>query len=197
MRILVAEDDPSLAEGLMRSLRQSGYAVDCVNDGDEADTAAYGAIAGRLVAAEHPALGFFRGRRGQSGQARDVAVQVGSSTSRVILRSAVLGSTGTAIGGSLVLAKEGPGSFDYADINIGVNGTLSTAGGVNTDLGGQQRSNPLFVADRHSVVLTTSSPARAAAVPQWQVGVERATVGAQGEWFQVAKNGKTTMGARP
>lgn len=39
MRILVAEDDPSLAEGLMRSLRQSGYAVDCVTNGDEADTA--------------------------------------------------------------------------------------------------------------------------------------------------------------
>ena len=39
MRILVAEDDPSLAEGLVRSLRKSGYAVDCVNNGDEADTA--------------------------------------------------------------------------------------------------------------------------------------------------------------
>jgi two-component system OmpR family response regulator len=39
MRILVAEDDPSLAEGLMRSLRLSGYAVDCVTNGDEADRA--------------------------------------------------------------------------------------------------------------------------------------------------------------
>jgi two-component system OmpR family response regulator len=39
MRILVAEDDPSLAEGLMRSLRQSGYAVDCVTNGEEADAA--------------------------------------------------------------------------------------------------------------------------------------------------------------
>jgi two-component system OmpR family response regulator len=39
MRILVAEDDPSLAEGLMRSLRLSGYAVDCVTNGDEADSA--------------------------------------------------------------------------------------------------------------------------------------------------------------
>lgn len=39
MRILVAEDDPSLAEGLMRSLRQAGYAVDCAKDGDEADAA--------------------------------------------------------------------------------------------------------------------------------------------------------------
>jgi two-component system OmpR family response regulator len=39
MRILVAEDDPSLAESLVRSLRQSGYAVDCVTDGDEADSA--------------------------------------------------------------------------------------------------------------------------------------------------------------
>ena len=39
MRILVAEDDPSLAESLVRSLRQSGYAVDCVVNGDEADSA--------------------------------------------------------------------------------------------------------------------------------------------------------------
>ena len=39
MRILVAEDDPSLAEGLMRSLRQAGYAVDCAKNGDEADAA--------------------------------------------------------------------------------------------------------------------------------------------------------------
>ena len=30
MRILVAEDDAILADGLIRSLRQSGYAVDCV-----------------------------------------------------------------------------------------------------------------------------------------------------------------------
>ena len=28
MRILVAEDEPSAAEGLMRALRQAGYAVD-------------------------------------------------------------------------------------------------------------------------------------------------------------------------
>ena len=35
MRILVAEDDPSLAEGLMRSLRLSGYAVDCVRKNEE------------------------------------------------------------------------------------------------------------------------------------------------------------------
>ena len=39
MRILVAEDDPNLAEGLMRSLRQAGYAVDCARTGNEADAA--------------------------------------------------------------------------------------------------------------------------------------------------------------
>ncbi len=39
MRILVAEDDPSLAEGLMGSLRQAGYAVDSVTNGEEADAA--------------------------------------------------------------------------------------------------------------------------------------------------------------
>jgi len=39
MRVLVAEDDPSVAEGLIRSLRQAGYAVDCATTGDEADAA--------------------------------------------------------------------------------------------------------------------------------------------------------------
>jgi len=39
MRILIAEDDPILAEGLMRSLRDSGYAVDCVATGAAADHA--------------------------------------------------------------------------------------------------------------------------------------------------------------
>ena len=39
MRILIAEDDPILADGLMRSLRDSGYAVDCVGSGPEADSA--------------------------------------------------------------------------------------------------------------------------------------------------------------
>lgn len=39
MRILIAEDDPLLADGLTRSLRGSEYAVDCVNDGAAADHA--------------------------------------------------------------------------------------------------------------------------------------------------------------
>ena len=37
MRVLIAEDDPVLADGLTRSLRGSDYAVDCVSDGGEAD----------------------------------------------------------------------------------------------------------------------------------------------------------------
>ena len=37
MRILIAEDDPVLADGLTRSLHQSDYAVDCVAGGDQAD----------------------------------------------------------------------------------------------------------------------------------------------------------------
>ncbi|MGQ0523359.1 MAG: response regulator [Betaproteobacteria bacterium] len=37
MRILIAEDDPVLADGLTRSLHQSDYAVDCVKTGDQAD----------------------------------------------------------------------------------------------------------------------------------------------------------------
>ena len=39
MRILIAEDDAVLADGLARSLRQLGYAVDSVNSGTEADSA--------------------------------------------------------------------------------------------------------------------------------------------------------------
>jgi len=39
MRILVAEDDAALAAGLIQSLRHSGYAVDCVKNGVEADAA--------------------------------------------------------------------------------------------------------------------------------------------------------------
>ena len=38
MRILLAEDDSVLADGLTRSLRQSGYVTDCVRNGQEADT---------------------------------------------------------------------------------------------------------------------------------------------------------------
>lgn len=33
MRILIAEDDDVLADGLCNSMRHSGYAVDCVKDG--------------------------------------------------------------------------------------------------------------------------------------------------------------------
>src|SRR6266581_1523582 len=39
MRILLAEDDSVLADGLTRSLRQSCYAIDYVKNGQEADTA--------------------------------------------------------------------------------------------------------------------------------------------------------------
>ncbi len=39
MRILIAEDDSILADGLSRSLRYDGYTVDVVNDGRSADSA--------------------------------------------------------------------------------------------------------------------------------------------------------------
>ena len=39
MRILLAEDDRIIADGLVRSLRKAGYAVDAVGDGAEADAA--------------------------------------------------------------------------------------------------------------------------------------------------------------
>jgi two-component system, OmpR family, response regulator len=39
MRILIAEDDPILADGLTRAFRQSENVVDCVRNGREADSA--------------------------------------------------------------------------------------------------------------------------------------------------------------
>ena len=39
MRILIAEDDPIIADGLSRSLRRGGYAIDCAHNGLDADTA--------------------------------------------------------------------------------------------------------------------------------------------------------------
>jgi two-component system OmpR family response regulator len=39
MRILIAEDDPILADGLAVSLREDGHSVDCVATGAEADCA--------------------------------------------------------------------------------------------------------------------------------------------------------------
>lgn len=39
MRVLLAEDDSVLADGLCRSLRKAGYAVDCAGTGSEADAA--------------------------------------------------------------------------------------------------------------------------------------------------------------
>ncbi|MDR2838505.1 MAG: response regulator transcription factor [Azonexus sp.] len=39
MRILIAEDDAIIADGLSRSLRKGGYAVDCAADGPAAETA--------------------------------------------------------------------------------------------------------------------------------------------------------------
>lgn len=39
MRILIAEDDSILADGLSRSLRYDGYVVDVVHDGSSADSA--------------------------------------------------------------------------------------------------------------------------------------------------------------
>jgi two-component system, OmpR family, response regulator len=39
MRILIAEDDALLADGLTSALRHAGYSVDCVRDGKAADSA--------------------------------------------------------------------------------------------------------------------------------------------------------------
>lgn len=39
MRILLVEDDPQLGDGLTIGLRQAGFAVDWVKDGNSADRA--------------------------------------------------------------------------------------------------------------------------------------------------------------
>lgn len=39
MRILIAEDDQIIADGLSRSLKRNGYAIDCAYTGVDADTA--------------------------------------------------------------------------------------------------------------------------------------------------------------
>ncbi len=39
MRLLIVEDDPLLGEGIQTGLKQEGYAVDWVEDGEAADTA--------------------------------------------------------------------------------------------------------------------------------------------------------------
>ncbi len=50
MRILIAEDDQVLADGLLRSLRSAGYAIDQVGSGTEADAA----LADARVRLRHP-----------------------------------------------------------------------------------------------------------------------------------------------
>ena len=45
MRILIAEDDQVMADGLLRTLRSSGAAVDHVASGTEADAALASALA--------------------------------------------------------------------------------------------------------------------------------------------------------
>ncbi len=49
MRILITEDDAALAEALQFSLKQSGYAVDWVNNGTAADEALKGDVFALLI----------------------------------------------------------------------------------------------------------------------------------------------------
>ena len=46
MRILLAEDDPIIADGLCRALKKAGYAVDHVPNGADADAVPVCALAG-------------------------------------------------------------------------------------------------------------------------------------------------------
>lgn len=44
MRILIAEDDPALADGLTHALDQAGYAVDCATNGEQANLMLHDAV---------------------------------------------------------------------------------------------------------------------------------------------------------
>ena len=64
MRILIAEDDAVLSDGLTHSLRQSGYSVDCVKDGTAANA---------LVKAAHEVCPYSNATRGNIDVALSVA----------------------------------------------------------------------------------------------------------------------------
>ncbi|CAN5470978.1 response regulator transcription factor [soil metagenome] len=72
MRLLIAEDDCLLVDGLQRSLRQAGYAVDAVLDGIEADTAlsaqAYDLLILDLGLPRMPGLEVLRRLRGRKSK---------------------------------------------------------------------------------------------------------------------------------
>ena len=73
MRILLAEDDPVLADGLCRSLRRAGYAVDHASTGAEADAAAstetYDLLILDLGLPKMPGLEVLRRLRAKAGSA--------------------------------------------------------------------------------------------------------------------------------
>ena len=73
MRILLAEDDPVLADGLCRSLRRAGYAVDHASTGAAADAAAstetYDLLILDLGLPKMPGLEVLRRLRAKTGSA--------------------------------------------------------------------------------------------------------------------------------
>lgn len=72
MRILIAEDDPIIADGLTRSLRQGGYAVDWAANGLDADTAlvtaSYDLLILDLGLPKMPGLDVLKRLRGRNSQ---------------------------------------------------------------------------------------------------------------------------------
>lgn len=73
MRLLIAEDDPVLADGLSRSLRSAGYAVDVAVDGAQADAAlaaqTYDLVILDLGLPQLPGLEVLRRLRARNGTA--------------------------------------------------------------------------------------------------------------------------------
>lgn len=132
-----------------------------------------------------------RGNVGSSGQANDVAAFIGTAGSKLVFKGALLAS------GGITFVKTGSGNCDYGEINYGSGNAPSLASGTNVDLGGNQTSDPLLVADTTSVELQSTSPCKGAATPGWTLNTVRPTLAHDGAWFQINASNKTTIGARP
>jgi two-component system, OmpR family, response regulator len=125
MRILIAEDDPVLADGLLRSLRASGYAADRVASGSEAD-AALAAHEFDLVILDLglPKLHGFEVLKKLRGRGRTVPVLILTAADSVEQRvkgldlgaddymARVRALTRRGLGTATSLLKHGPLSFD-------------------------------------------------------------------------------------
>lgn len=135
MRILLAEDDTILSGGLARSLRQAGYAVDCVFDGSAADAAvsaqAYDLLILDLGLPRLPGLDVLRKLRARNNRVPVLILTAADSTEQKVkgldlgaddymakpfelaeLEARVRALTRRGVGGGSTQWKHGPLVFD-------------------------------------------------------------------------------------